>query len=831
VNGIRQRFVPALLWLLLVTAPTWNIRAQTNSDDAFIKAVSAGFLTWDKDHDQTLSLDELDAAIENPANKGQAAAALAALKRAARSTNYTLPALTLANICQLARNPPATNQPDLHGMYNSCLKRITGVTNHELFASSLPQLSTVRQGRMGDCFCLAPLGAMIHRDPREVASLFSVQADGRVRVEFGGGAVSVAPPTDAELAMTAGNSHDGVWVNLYEKAIGEVRNDQRAPDKRSDLAIDAIANGGSEGRIMSYLTGRRVTGSGFKFAKDAATTPAARATQLDELRQKLVAATSQKRLMACGTQKPTTPGLTPKHAYAVLDYDAQTDSVELWNPHGNNFKPKGPPGLSNGYPTKNGFFTVPVAELVQQFSGMSFESKFTDISLESAEPATDTPRLQVGDPAPEWKSGKWIQGEPVTKFSPGKAYLVEFWATWCEPCRISIHYLNEIHNRYKDKGLIVIGQDYWEHDQKQVAPFIKAMGDEMTYRVTLEDKPVLGKSKMAQHWLAAAGRDSLPTAFLVDPQGRVAWIGHPLALKEQLIEDVLAGTFDSQKVAAEYAHQRAVRRLFKQATALAQDGKLADAEAPLNQLLLETNDDTDQTVQFLALRGNVLARTARWQQAADDLARATQIDPSSYWNWNILTPLLIQSGKIADYQAHCKAMLDRFGNTTIPRIAEGTAKTCLLLPSALGPDDLAAAANVAEKAVALSAKGDRMHWRLMTKGLAEYRQGHFTNAIEEMQHSQEVLAHEPEAARDMCEADTYFVMSMSRYQLKQPAESRAALARGLDIVRKKLPKLDGADLGQTWYDVLPSYILMREAKETIEGVSAKEDRPGEREKL
>ena len=105
------------------------------------------------------------------------------------------------------------------------------------------------------------------------------------------------------------------------------------------------------------------------------------------------------------------------------------------------------------------------------------------------------PTLKVGEPAPKLQIGKWAQGEPVKELQKGKAYIVEFWATWCGPCRVSIPHLNEIHNRYKSKGLIVIGQDAWEKDESLVAPFIKKMGDKMTYRVALDDKEGSEKSK------------------------------------------------------------------------------------------------------------------------------------------------------------------------------------------------------------------------------------------------------------------------------------------------------------------------------------------------
>src|SRR5678816_2605837 len=83
--------------------------------------------------------------------------------------------------------------------------------------------------------------------------------------------------------------------------------------------------------------------------------------------------------------------------------------------------------------------------------------------------------LKVGDPAPKLQVGKWVQGEPVKEFAKDKAYIVEFWATWCGPCRTSIPHLNEVHNKFKDKGLIVIGQDCWEKDESLVEPFIKKM--------------------------------------------------------------------------------------------------------------------------------------------------------------------------------------------------------------------------------------------------------------------------------------------------------------------------------------------------------------------
>jgi thiol-disulfide isomerase/thioredoxin len=141
--------------------------------------------------------------------------------------------------------------------------------------------------------------------------------------------------------------------------------------------------------------------------------------------------------------------------------------------------------------------------------------------------------LSVGDPAPPLQVSRWIKGAKVERFERGKVYLLDFWATWCGPCIESFPRLTRLQKKYADKGVTDIGVSIWEEDQAAVEPFVKARSDAMGYSVALDDVPAdavekgeRGRSdgKVATAWMRAAGKNLIPTVFIVGRDGKIAWI-------------------------------------------------------------------------------------------------------------------------------------------------------------------------------------------------------------------------------------------------------------------------------------------------------------------
>ena len=177
--------------------------------------------------------------------------------------------------------------------------------------------------------------------------------------------------------------------------------------------------------------------------------------------------------------------------------------------------------------------------------------------------------LEVGDKAPALDSVTWIAGEPV--IIGKQVTIVEFWATWCAPCRTSIPHLTKLAQAEPEK-LAIVGLS--DEDVGTVTPFVKRMGEQMRYPVGLADEKL--------HAAYMEGQDGIPFAFLVDTAGTVVWKGHPMAIDRPLAQ-LLAGTFDQ---AAEL--RRAQRSAELQA--MLQEDPGPDEKRLLQRILAKTSE-------------------------------------------------------------------------------------------------------------------------------------------------------------------------------------------------------------------------------------------------
>ncbi len=110
----------------------------------------------------------------------------------------------------------------------------------------------------------------------------------------------------------------------------------------------------------------------------------------------------------------------------------------------------------------------------------------------------------------------------------GKVVLLNFWATWCGPCKVEMPWFMDFEQKYKDRDFAVLGVSMDDDGWKSVKPYLDQ--HKINYRV------VVGTEEVSQQY---GNIDSLPTTFILDRDGRIASTHFGLVSKSEYQNEIL----------------------------------------------------------------------------------------------------------------------------------------------------------------------------------------------------------------------------------------------------------------------------------------------------
>ena len=388
----------------------------------FVDVLSKNWSAFDADKDGTLVEDEINAALKNPAIQGDAAAALAAVKLVHRANKKDLPPLTQAYFADYAVRVQGKLKPAKDGERDSAapstdengevvategklynFDRTFGLAQKRIAKNAGQQWRGVynrdnlSQGPLGDCFFVASVGSAVTHRPALIKELVQRMPDGSYRATFPGGEpFTFAPLTESQLGISSTTNGDGGWMAVLEMAYGKHRSRLRGGSLDVE-GTDILRTGGDSAVTLQALTGNKT--NRISFPKAASERREKQDEFLARLRVALKESLASERIITCGVVPPRAKkvdendaqavaaeaarmkdiparpkGIQVNHVYAIVSFDEKTDTVEVWNPHGQTFDPKGEAGLVNGYVTRQGKFRLPLAEAYMIYSSFTFET-------------------------------------------------------------------------------------------------------------------------------------------------------------------------------------------------------------------------------------------------------------------------------------------------------------------------------------------------------------------------------------------------------------------------------------------------------------------------
>lgn len=155
----------------------------------------------------------------------------------------------------------------------------------------------------------------------------------------------------------------------------------------------------------------------------------------------------------------------------------------------------------------------------------------------------------------------------------------------------------KLQKAYKDRDVQFVSTAIWQREETQalkeekVGAFVAEKGDAMQYTVAIDDD-----GWMAKHWMEPAGRNGIPSAFLVGKEGLVEWVGHPASL-DQVLPQYLSGEWDRAAAKAKYDEEmrfaKTGRKLMMEFMMAQRSGDRDAAGAALDKLKGEFPNNTD----------------------------------------------------------------------------------------------------------------------------------------------------------------------------------------------------------------------------------------------
>lgn len=167
------------------------------------------------------------------------------------------------------------------------------------------------------------------------------------------------------------------------------------------------------------------------------------------------------------------------------------------------------------------------------------------VAMTSPAPAV----LSPGDPAPGLFIAQWLRGRPVSSFAPGSVSVIVFWASWCDASVAAIPTLNAVQKQFAEQQVRVIAVSSRDSEGESLA---RMKGRLESSEIPIEFSVAFDERRRTAHaWLDAAEQEYIPTAFIVDRTGKVAWIGSPLWPPGEFQEAVaatVAGELDAPRL-------------------------------------------------------------------------------------------------------------------------------------------------------------------------------------------------------------------------------------------------------------------------------------------